>query len=416
MNTWHKQFEQHRLRQDLEAINKLIDAATLKTDDALVVSNYQRLVSVLKQFTAYVNGLDPNLTTTASLNTLAEPLPQLKNNLQAFLLSNNVSQLQAANSQADIIVQRFPAYATPVTGNALAAAAADFTKQAGNLILTLQEQAKDFATQVQQVVTAAKNSELKLVHQEGVIQAQASRLDNAISDFQKQFSDAEAARRKVVEQTEKQRTDQFNSFREQITNQVIDIVEKNENELTRVVFQFRERADEVISDLETKNQQAADLVQVTANITVTGNFDKLAADEKQNADRWRGIAVLCMCGLVALALIILTYSYLEAQFEWKMVLFRYATALILAFPAAYAMAESAHHRKLQQKYRQMQLELASIDPFIESLPLLEKQALKKTLAERMFAQPERAENEAAVSVRKVFRLAEKAVEGICKKA
>lgn len=79
------------------------------------------------------------------------------------------------------------------------------------------------------------------------------------------------------------------------------------------------------------------------------------------------------------------------------------------------MSESSHHRKAEQRYKRMQLELASIDPFLETLPKEKRDEIKKALADRMFAQSEPAEKEPAISVRKVFGLAEKAVESLGKR-
>jgi len=415
MNDWYTRYQRHRLKTELGEINKLIDGAALKTGDAQLIANYERLVSVVKQFSSFVEGLDPNLTTTAYLNTLAEPLPILRANLVSFLSTANASNLQAANNQADALTQHFPRLPIGTTVAALTTAASDFTKQTSNLLLTLQEQSKQQSEKVQQIVAAAASVAQKLTLQEKVIEDQKGRLDKAIADFQRQFSEAEGSRRKQIEETERKHNEQFAAFRDDIGKAIKAFTDQKQNDVGAILEQFKEQAKKAIAELDARKKQAADLVQVTANITVTGDYEKLAGQEKIAADYWRRVAIGFMTALVVAAAIILGLSFKENQFEWKMVIFRYATALILAFPAAYAMNESGHHRKMEQKYRRMQLELSSIDPFLESLPKDKRDDLKKALADRMFAQAEPVEKKPAIGAEKVLALAEKAIEGLSKK-
>jgi hypothetical protein len=415
MNNWQKQFDQHRLRKELDETNRLIDEGTLKTSDSQIIENYERLVSVVKQFSAFVLGLDPNLTSLAYLNELAELLSTLRANLAVFLKDGNVSNLQGANNVADLLTPKFPSFPISSTGSALTAAAADFAKQTSGLLITLEEKAKNFSEQVKSVVQTSKTIEQRLSQQEQVIQQQKGRLDEAISQFQKQFSDSEASRRKQVEQSEQKHTAQFNAFQEEITKQVKSLVDQKQSEVQAVLTQFRNQAEQTITELESRKKQAADLVQVTANITVTGDYETLAAHERTSANFWRWVAISSMIALVVAAILIIEVSIRLSTFDWKLMAFRYLNAIVFILPAAYAINESARHRKMEHRYRRMQLELASIDPFLESLPKEQRDGLKKTLAERIFAQPETPEEKPAIGVKQAFGLVEKAVDNLTSK-
>ena len=61
-----------------------------------------------------------------------------------------------------------------------------------------------------------------------------------------------------------------------------------------------------------------------------------------------------------------------------------AVALLLAAPAYYAAQQSREHRGLERRYRSMELELASMNPYLELLPEELQQAVKTELASRYF--------------------------------
>ncbi len=414
MNSWYKRYNEHQLHKELKAINALIDGAALNIKDPNLLESYERLVAVIKHCSAFVASLDPNLTSLPYLKTLTDPLLPLKSNLEAFIKSQNPANLQAANEQADTLSLRFPSHLLPSSQTAAIAAYEDFSKQLSSILTSVTQEAKKATDQVQAAASAGNRVDERLKQLDQSIEQQKGRLDKAISDFQKQFSESETERRKQIEQTERAHADTFTAFREDIGKQIKRFTEQSHKDVAAVLEEFKRHAQEAVAELETRKKQASDLVQITANITVTGDYENRATQEMKAANRWRRVAIGFMVILILAAAVILGFSFHDA-FDWKMVVFRYATAIILVFPAAYAMSESSHHRKMEQKYRRMQLELSSIDPFIESLPKEQRDVLKKALADRMFAQAEPAEKEPAISVKKVFGLAEKAVEGAGKR-
>ena len=103
-------------------------------------------------------------------------------------------------------------------------------------------------------------------------------------------------------------------------------------------------------------------------------------------------------------------------FDWKLSLFRIGAALVLAIPATYAASESSKHRVAEYRNRQAELELASIDPFLEKMPDEIKNDLKAKLTDRLFGCVNI--NEVAsekVSSASLFDLIKLAIENLTKK-
>ena len=60
-------------------------------------------------------------------------------------------------------------------------------------------------------------------------------------------------------------------------------------------------------------------------------------------------------------------------------------ASAVAILAGYAATQADRHERTQRRYRNMELELASITPYLHEFPDKEAQEIKKELAMKMFA-------------------------------
>ena len=60
--------------------------------------------------------------------------------------------------------------------------------------------------------------------------------------------------------------------------------------------------------------------------------------------------------------------------------------MILGIPAWYCAGESSKHRKVEQRNRRLELELASLMPFLETLTPEARQKVIETLSAKYFGQ------------------------------
>jgi hypothetical protein len=175
----------------------------------------------------------------------------------------------------------------------------------------------------------------------------------------------------------------------------------------------------LVKFLENKKNEAAKIVNVIGNIGATGNFQRIANEHEKSANTWRCIAILFMAGLSGL--VIWSVVSLGAnQFDWVKSVLRIIAAAVLSYPATYASRESAKHRKLENFNRKLELELSSIDAFIELLPDEKKQVIKEKLAEKYFGSTIELFEDADLKSDKDFSLQSierlfKAIEPILKK-
>lgn len=71
--------------------------------------------------------------------------------------------------------------------------------------------------------------------------------------------------------------------------------------------------------------------------------------------------------------------------EWQAIAIRLGITIALAVPATYCSREAGGHRRVERATRKLELQLASIDPYLAKFPPEERNEIKKSLAERFFS-------------------------------
>lgn len=180
-------------------------------------------------------------------------------------------------------------------------------------------------------------------------------------------------------------------------------MEENADSLLR---SHKKEAEDTIIFLTQKRDEAAKLLNVVGNITFTGNYNRIANQERRTANILRGVSLTFMiAGIIVIGTIVLHIS--QPGFDWKLIPFRIGIGAIFFIPVLYAARESDRHRQREVTSRKMELELASIGPFLELLPEDKRIELKSKLTEKFFGQPESvliSEKDGFVSGNSIFGL------------
>lgn len=73
------------------------------------------------------------------------------------------------------------------------------------------------------------------------------------------------------------------------------------------------------------------------------------------------------------------------EFEIGAFLARFGVVLTFGALAGYGARQADKHHKVERRNRRVELELASIDPFLAELPEAERNQVKAAVADRLFA-------------------------------
>lgn len=327
----------------------------------------------------------PTLTEAVALDKIATQVKLAGDALYDFIPTGNTHLIDVAKSDLNIAVRysrELPLlplgdkydYSSAVSGfqHALTAAYESINGKSTDLELRLDKVGEDLS---------AKNQALSGL--ESVIEQRKIEISAALEQIGTDFE----AVKKGLEDSFRSEIDTFRvdfaSIRKSHEESVLGDQERFAKYYENQKIFFEDNANNIIRTLEDKLMEAKKLVDIVGNVGVTGNYQKIANDHRRSANIFRRLALVflvVMSGLLAWSVIEMSKN----NFDLYKALARILAAAILTYPSVYCSRESSRHRNLETQNRQMELQLASIGPFIELFDERDKVDTKKMLVEKYF--------------------------------
>lgn len=209
-------------------------------------------------------------------------------------------------------------------------------------------------------------------------QAREAASDAAVKAQETEFTANESARRADHDATRQQQLESWGVLLKRVA------AEREEQQ--RVAA---ETTSNLLNSIKADQKRAEELLNIVVATTMSGAYEKKALAAKAQADKWRtgGVwAFACWCSFA----IYLTYELVGqsngSAFSWPMLVGRILVAAVLGTATSYVVSRSTRFELAQRRYEQTALELAAIDPYIQSLPEATRVEVKQKLAERLFGQ------------------------------
>ncbi len=330
------------------------------------------LESVYKLITSKFKNIVAPLVNVEILNSISAELSNATSHINAFIESNNESYLFTALSHVNnviIHVDKIP--------NILPYAEIDLSKEISIFHTKIQEDYNQLDTLQKKLSQEVEGTSALLLER----QSEIIKLDDEIKLKKNEINDLSI------------------NFQNQFDTSTAEYVKKIDEDRTALKANadsdrqnLKSISNEIIVDLEKKQIEAKKLLNIIGNIGVTGNYQKIAEEHKKIADTWRYIAGGVMLALSILVILSIWNISVE-NYNGLKALIRIIASAILIYPATYASKESNKHRVLENSNRKLELELAAINPFIETLNETKKQEIKEKLVEKFFGNNDFIEKE-----------------------
>lgn len=316
----------------------------------------------------------PSLIQKSEMDGLSNELNAAFSNLNQFISSNSTNSLNNAINNLNNAVSKsrnLPLMIVEQDFN-FSKEAANFQKTVSNKYKLLDTEKDALDNKINELSESLSNQKAELKRLSDIIEDKEVEIKNLNSTFQTNFENIESKH-------EQQFTNALGGYR----NEIDKSKEQFRNEIDEIKNNLEMSATGIVSELEAKHDEATKLVNLIGNVGITGNYQNIANNHKKDADFWRKATIFFM--VIFSFLLIWTIVDLNADnFDWVRSLLRIIAAAALSYPATYAARESTRHRKLETINRNAELELASINPFIESLDNDKQQEVKEKLVEKYF--------------------------------
>ncbi|WP_445749855.1 hypothetical protein [Polaribacter sp.] len=365
-------FEKHNIFDRLNSFEEILSNEDVKEKiDLEKLSFFQTVFSYINQ---RVKLTIPDLVQPAELDALSEELNAGISQINSFLGNNNVGHLNNATNNLNAAINRIKNFPIPVakTDFNFSRKIADFEKIAKSKYKSLEKEKDELKSEIENFKTDLSNKETEIQRLLKLIEGKESEIQNLNSTFQTNFNNIKSEHNQNFENDKKTYRSEIDKAKELYRKEIDELKNSIDTDTTSIITQ-----------LNTKLTEAKKLVNLIGNVGVTGNYQNIANSHKDSANFWRVMAIVFMS--VFSGLIVWTIIDLSADgFVWTKSLIRLVAAAALSYPATYAARESSKHRKLETINRNAELELASINPFIEGLTDDKKQIIKEKLVEKYF--------------------------------
>lgn len=365
-------YESHPIFDKLNSIKEV-----LSNDDAkekIELEKFTFFQTVLSYINQRIKLTIPDLIQQTELDTLNNELSEGIAQINNFLGNNNIGHLNNAIVNFNTALSRVKVFPIPVS-NAdfnFSQKIAEFENIAKSKYKSLEKEKVQLETDIASFKTDLENKENELKRLLELIEGKETEIQNLSSTFQTNFNN-------IISQNNQDFQNDKTTFRNEIDN-TKKVFREEIDELKESIYTD---TSNLVSKLQKKLAEAEKLVNIIGNVGVTGNYQNIANSHKKSADFWRITAVVFM----SIFSILLVWTIIDLSsdgFVWTKSLIRLVAAAALSYPATYAARESSKHRKLEIINRNSELELASIDPFIENLSDDKKQIIKEKLVEKYF--------------------------------
>ena len=417
MSIWEDRVNNHPLNSTLDNLNNVLEE--ILEDQDILPDNHDRLLriqQILLWINTFIESIDPEIVPPALLADLQNLVQPVYNQLKAFRNNRNQQHIVNTESQIDTLLNNVrvqSVFLKPLSDSGMNSTITSFRKSVGGHKSYINRLATGIKSDLKQ--TQAELNRLK-----DEIVSQKNRNDNIISEYQKQFSTSEEKRREDFTIDQKNKFDEFNKkieFIEDASELVIEnikarsqeahgkfnedsqkLLERIANERQRELEKFDKDSkiltEDIISlsnetkeHLTKKKDEVETLANVVASTAMSGGYKRVANVASIVKIIWQCVTVISIGGLIYFAISIFNSA---SKPDFSMVIFGAKSFTVFSFGvlAAYAARQAERSASFERKNRILELEFASIDPFLAKLPEDKQVEVKLALSEKWFGNKE----------------------------
>ena len=412
MTKWDDRFEEHEVKESIEELIKCVDSFD-GSEDPEIVQEFSRIKQAAELARSVLDQVDPVLVPLAPLTAMNKYISTANTHLNTYISSATSDQLAAAQTNIDNMLVQLGNIIVPRSSADLE----NLKESAKSYRRSLTKNAQILNKQTTEVQATADSVRSSLTGLKDDINLQKARLDDAIARFEKQFSENQNERLESYQSNETVRKSKFDETIDLYTQKLDEI----DNKIAQVAGDGANTLEIAASDLTKKIRleldKAQKLVGIIANTGMAAGYQKVADSKGKSASRWNCTAGLSWVGLIGYAVWAsfatfggslpfidgaisadiggVTAKVQNMDVDWTAFASRLFVATAFGLFAAFATKRGAQNQKFEHKARQMQLELASVGPFLAELPKEKQHTIKEEVARKYFGsdqQPDEQSN------------------------
>lgn len=353
--------------------------ASTNSDQAI---EKRRFLKVISNFSEALEQLNPELVSFSQLEALNNSFKgsEIWGQIIAYKENGEVKFLRTANDNVGNLLSQLPLLLVIAKRSPPEKPIKGLEKLVDDFTASFLSKRIEVDTEVQRLsedIAIVQNKVKELIN---AIEGRRQETDTRISEWQKQFSEAQENRISEYNQwRNKMESETRTEIHAQLTNSKLKL-ENNQIEFNADIVKY-------LSDAKEKHQAILDLYELTASDSVGAGALKDANDEKMQADKWRrGVIFFIFAAVLWLGITIFMNIGLDENGTviWVKLLKAASLTGALALGASFCMSQTKQHRNSEKSIKWFSLKIKAIDPYLASLDITQRAETKMKLSEKMF--------------------------------
>ncbi|WP_186576043.1 hypothetical protein [Aquibacillus kalidii] len=353
------------------------------------VSKSERLSETFNILKEALDRADPLLISTTTLQNMNSHVTNILNELNSYNSNKNVQHLNNATTHLEKLIPFFSQVMvtrTPEDIEGVRNAVIAFRKSIGQHLANVEREANE-------AFSALDQNQNKLNELTSSIEGQKTRLDSIISDFQEKFLNGQAERNEKTEQLIEDTKSEINKYISDNSKSVSELIKKQREEHNNQINKNEIEYDEQMANqekeylkqfekMEKMNKEAEKILGLMSMKGLAQGYQKIANSEGRKSLTWNVISILSLLGVLWFG-----YQYIilhEGEMTWTALISRVVLTGVGVTLFTYCAKQATNHRNEERRNRKIELELASLDPYLKDMEEPEQKKVKQSLVDKYF--------------------------------
>lgn len=251
-----------------------------------------------------------------------------------------------------------------------------------NSIQLYKRELKNLTTEIEELKNKTTDEFKKIKENDDneleIISKKQEETQNNINDQIVEFN----AKISELQNTIDLKNEELESLKDSYNKTLVDIQQNYENKIMSLESQATDDFNKIKEDISKKDAKISELIGIIGNKANVGEYKTNADKAHTERVRWQ-IATVVIFGIAFVMMGLITLLTKDYNIT---TLARYVVSVILLGMSGYTAKQASNQRKDEIYFRKQQLELASIDIYLDDMPDDIKVEIKKELSNKIFGQ------------------------------
>jgi hypothetical protein len=249
----------------------------------------------------------------------------------------------------------------------------------------IKEEYEEFSAQKQRLEQEINSLSTHLTSIEEKVDHIVENAHNQLNEFERRFSDKQQERTEDFSELQSELKESYTASLgtvDALYNSKVLELERDSNSFKR---ELESRMDKYKDDLKLATEELYKLVEVAGSNVMSDGYAKYANEAATRRFWWQIVSVVSLIGLVLSTIFIIIPSIQGDVFSWTELVSRVLITLSVGALSGYTIRQSQLAYNEEQRNREMQLKLGSIEPYLKNFELEKRNKIKEKLVVDYFS-------------------------------